>query len=566
MPVGWCLPPNQVDRFKNAIRSGRIDPEQLAEMSSADRRAVFEKELGKDHAEPINTEFERKLLLKNRQMGFINWAKKVLGENTPAGRDVISKVQRMEKILSPTEEKVFLEDLAAHRLGTRVTAEEATKIAGLSKAVTDAKATDPHSMEYGRSAVALRNYVSDLKNQSNRFAFRDLKNPLKAAGRAVEGTASFAKAIKASMDNSAIFRQGWKTLWTNPVIWQKNARQSFVDLVRQFGGKHVLDEVDADIISRPNFDLMKKAKLDIGALEEQFPTTLPEKVPVLGRAYKASEAAYTGFVRRTRADVFDKMIEVAKKSDVELTPDELQSIGKLVNSLTGRGNLGRLEPAANAVNSLFFSPRFLKSQVDLLTQPVTGAGGSNFVRKQAAMNLIKVISGTAAVLATARAVKKDSVELDPRSADFGKIKIGNTRFEMTGGMSSLATLAARLATNSTKSTGSGMVRPLNEQSKAGVPKFGAPTRKDVVYNFFENKLSPAASVVLDLMKGQSRSGGPPTVGSEARALFEPLPVTNAIELSQDPNAAPVLLGVLADALGIATNTYSSKKRRSQIKP
>src|SRR6185369_13289894 len=170
--ANWCLPPNQVDSFKNAIRSGRIDPEQLAEMSSSERRAVFEKELGKDHAEPINTEFERKLLLKNRQMGYVNWAKKVLGENTPAGRDVISKVQRMEKILSPTEEKAFLENLAAHRLGTRVTAEEATKIAGLSKTVTDAQAADPHSMEYGRAAVALRNYVGDLSHQ--KFQLRDV--------------------------------------------------------------------------------------------------------------------------------------------------------------------------------------------------------------------------------------------------------------------------------------------------------------------------------------------------------------------------------------------------------
>lgn len=558
--ANWCLPTHLTDKFKSSILSGKIDPVRLAEMSSAERRALFEKELGPENAESINTEFERKLLLKNRQQGYVNWARKVLGENTPAGRDVISKIQRMGNVLSPADEKAFLADLAAHRMGTRVSFDEAQKIAELSKKVTDSEnAFDAQGKrpEYGRAVVQLRNYVSGLKNQANKFTLRDLKNPLKAGGQVIERTASFSKAIKASMDNSAIFRQGWKTLWTNPLIWQKNARQSFVDLVRQFGGKPVLDEVDADIISRPNFDLMKKAKLDIGALEEQFPTTLPEKVPVLGRAYKASEAAYTGFVRRMRADVFDKMIDVAKRSDVELTPEQLQGIGKMVNSLTGRGNLGRLEPAANAVNSLFFSPRFLKSQIDLLTQPITGAGGGNFVRKQAALNLLKVISGTAAVLATAKAIKPDSVETDPRSADFGKIKVGNTRFEMTGGAASLVTLATRLAMNSTKSSVSGKVRPLNEQ-KGGKAVYGAPTKKDVVYNFFENKLSPAASVVLDLMKGETRQGGPPTVGSEARALFEPLPVTNAIELANDPKSAPMLLGIIADALGISTNTYGGK--------
>lgn len=569
--MNWCLPPQLTEKFKSAILSGKIDPMNLAEMSSAERRALFERELGTENAEPINTEFERKLLLKNRQQGYVSWARKVLGENTPAGRDVISKIQRMTNVLDPVDEKAFLSDLAAHRMGTRVSFDEAKQIAELSKKVSDTENqidANGNRPEYGKAVVALRNYVGELKNEAQKLGVRDVyRQPGKAAVKAVEVTAGTAKAIKASMDNSAIFRQGWKTLWTNPLIWQKNARQSFVDLARQFGGKAVMDEVDANIIARPTFDLMKQAKLDVGALEEMYPTHLPEKIPILGRAYKASESAYTGFVRRMRADVFDKMIDVARKSNVELTPDELRSIGKMVNSLTGRGSLGRFEPAADVFNSLFFSPRFVKSQVDLLTQPITGAGGSAFVRKQAALNLLKVMAGTAAVLATAKAVKPDSVETDPRSSDFGKIRIGNTRFDMTGGMSSLATLSARLASMSTKSSTTGKVRQLNER-KGGKPVFGAPTGKDVIYNFFENKLSPAASVAVELLKGQTRQGGKPTVVSELRNMFEPLPVTNAVELMQDPHSAPLLLGLIADALGISTNTYGGKPARTApaIKP
>ncbi len=524
-------------------------------MSSAERRAVFEKHLGAENAEPINAAFESKLLLKNRQAGFVSWAKKMLGENTPAGRDVISRVQRMENLLSPADEKAFLEDLAAKRLGTRVTSEEAQKIAGLSKAVSEAKEANPNSMEYGRAAVALRNYVGEL---SHRGGFR-----LTDVGKIPENVAGMAKSIKASLDNSAIFRQGWKTLWSNPVIWQRNARKTFVDIVRQFGGKNVMDEIDAEIISRPTHDLMRRAKLDVGTLEEAFPSTLPEKIPVLGRAYKASEAAYTGFVRRTRADVFDKMIDIANKTGVDLTPEELQSIGKMVNSLTGRGHLGRLEPAANAVNNLFFSPRFLKSQIDLVSQPLTGAGGSKFVRKQAALNLLKVISGTAAVLATAKAIKPDSVEQDPRSANFGKIRVSDTRFDVSGGMASIITLASRLATMSSKSSVTGKVNPLNARTRTGTPKFGAQTGKDVLYDFVENKASPATSVVLDLLKGQDREGNKPTVGSTARNLFEPMPITNFRELKNNPNSAPILLGLIADALGIATNTYAPPKKKAR---
>jgi len=551
----WCLPPKHVERFKNALRSGDIDPMSLAEMSSAERRAVFEKHLGAENAEPINAQFETKLLLKNRQMGYVSWAKKMLGENTPAGRDLISRIERMEKLLSPAEEKAFLEDLTARKLGTRVTAEEAGKIAELSKAVGAAKEANPNSMEYGRAAVALRNYVSEMGRRGERFQLPNM-------GKYIETAAGISKSAKAALDNSAIFRQGWKTLWTNPVIWQRNARKTFVDLARQFGGKNVLDEVDAEIISRPNHDLMRRAKLDIGGLEEAYPSTLPEKIPVLGRAYKASEAAYTGFSRRTRADVFDKMIDIANKTGVELNDAELQSIGKLVNSLTGRGHLGRAEPAANIVNNVLFSPRFVKSQFDVLGgHAISGAGGSNFVRRQAALNLLKVVGGTAAVLATAKALKPDSVEVDPRSSDFGKIRVGDTRFDVSGGMASIITLASRLATMSSKSSTTGKVMPLNARTRSGEPKFGAQTGKDVLYDFIENKTSPAATVALELLKGETREGGPPTVASTVRGLVEPMPVANYIELKNNPNSANILAAMIADGLGIGTNTYSAKKKK-----
>ncbi len=562
--MAWCLPANQVDRFKQALRSGRVDPFKLAEMSSAERRAVFGKELGPENAESINTSFEAKLLLKNRQAGYVNWARKMLGENTPAGRDVISRVQRMDKLLSPAEETAFLEDLTAQRLGTRVTVEEAKQIADLSKAIGDTKqamAQGGDRLDYGHAVVDLRNYVSDLSRQAQKFRLADLRQPGKALGKAIEVTAGSAKSIKASLDDSAIFRQGWKTLWTNPIIWQRNARRTFVDLVRQFGGKKVLDEVDAEIISRPTFDLMKRAKLDVGTIEEAYPTHLPAKIPILGRAYKASEAAFTGFVHRTRADVFDKMVDIARRTDVDLNDNELQSIGKMVNSLTGRGHLGRLEPAANVTNSVLFSPRLIKSHIDLLLQPATGAGGSSFVRKQAAMNLVKVLSGTAAVLAIARAVNPDSVELDPRSADFGKIRVKDSRFDVTGGMASLATLAARLAKNSTKSSTTGEVKQLGERTKSGEPKFGAPTRKDVAYDFFENKLSPVGSVIKNVLEGQTRENKPPTLVGEARNLLEPLPISNYLELKKNPNSAPILAAMLADALGISVNTYSKKPKK-----
>lgn len=548
--MAFCLPPKEADEFKHVLISGEIDPLKLAEMTSAERHAFFAERFGEATAGPMNTLLESKLLLKNQQAGMINWAKRMMGQNKVAQRDVISRVQNMKEILTPADEDAFLEDLASSRLGTRVSYEEAQTIADLSSKVSEAKAAMENGgdrMEYGRAAIALKNQVEDMTRQANGMTWQDAKsNPGKAAGYVLNQVASNAKALKASLDDSAIFRQGWKVLFTHPEIWQRNARQSFVDFVKAFGSDRVMNEVNADIVSRPTYDLMREAKLAVvGLNEESFPTSLPEKIPGIGRFYRASEHAYNGFVQKTRADVFDKYVDIARKSDIPLDKAQLESIGKLVNSLTGRGNLGAIEPIANVVNNVFFSPRFLKSNIDTLLLHPTDTMTS-FARKQAAINLLKIVGGTAAIISIAKALDPDSVEMDPRSADFGKIRVGDTRFDVSGGMSSIVTLAAREATQSSKSSTTGTVYPLNAGGRTGA---------DVLYNFFENKLSPAASVAKDILKGKTSQGDEPTVGNEAVNLLVPMGITNYMELRDNPDSANILAAMIADALGIATNTY-----------
>lgn len=561
--ANFCLPQFAADAFKAKLKSGEITPEGLSGMSSEERRATFEKIVGPENAKQINTSFERKLLLKNQQQGILNWAKNTVGLTPEVRRDIISKVERMTEVLNPKDEQSFLADLAEQRLGARVTPGEASKIAELAKNVSETKekaANGGDRLDYGRARVAFGSYVSDLKNQTKKLTLPERLNPTNLP-KNISDLGGTAKSINAAFDNSAIFRQGWKTMFTHPTDWARNSLKTFSDFAREFAGKNVLDEVQADIQSRPTYDLMKKAGLDTGTTEEAFPSPAVEKLPWIGRLYKGSEAAYTGFVYRQRADIFDKYLQIAKTAGIDVSDKkELQSIGNLVNSLTGRGNLGPVgERVASGVNNVFFSPRFLKSNYDFLTAHQTQKGVTPFVRKEAAKNLIKSVVGMATILGIANSVKPGSVELDPRSSDFGKIKIGNTRFDVSGGMSSLVTLAARLLTESSKSTTTHKVTPLNSG------KFGSQTGVDVLVNFAEGKLSPAAGVLRDVLKGQDYNGNKiglnlPSAGLEANSLFVPLPVKNAVELHNDPNSAGIVAGEIADALGISTNDIAPKKK------
>ncbi len=435
-----------------------------------------------------------------------------------------------------------------------ISPEESGKVVSLAQDVAKAKEAIENGgdrLAYGKARVAYDDYVQGLIAQANK---KTLKETLKSPVEAITNVAGVTKSLRASLDNSALLRQGWKTLFTHPGTWAKNSLKSFQDFARTVGGKEVVDEVRADIVSRPNSlnGLYKKMGVDVfGIKEEAFPSSLPEKIPVAGRFFKASDAAYTGFQQRTRADLADKYLEIAQKSGVDLTSKkELQSIGKLVNSLTSRGGLGKTgERASKALNNVFFSPRLLKSNIDVLTAHAFQKGVTPFVRKRAARNLLQIALGSAAALKLASEVTGGKGEWDPRSSNFGKIRVKDTRFDLSGGMSSIVTLGARLATSSSKSSTTGEVKKLNSG------EFGSSSTLDTVYNFFENKTSPAASVIRDYLKGKDFDGNKPTLASTAKNLTMPLIIDNFLELKNNPRAADILPTMIAESLGISVNTY-----------
>lgn len=434
-----------------------------------------------------------------------------------------------------------------------VAPEEAEQVVKLAKNVSDAKAAISEGgdrLAYGQARVAYEDYVNGLIEAAKK---RNLKESLKHPVDTAVNVAGVTKSLRATLDNSALLRQGWKTLFTHPGTWAKNSAKSFVDFAKAVGNKEVIDEVRADIVSRPNSinGLYKKMGVDVfGIREEAFPTSLPERIPVAGRFFKGSEAAYTGFIQRTRADLADKYLEIAQRSGVDLTSKkELQSIGKLVNSLTSRGHLGRLESSAKVLNNVFFSPRLLKSNIDVLTAHQFQRDVTPFVRKRAARNILQIGLGSAAALKLASEVTGGKVDWDPRSSNFGKLKIGDTRFDLSGGIAGVVTLGARIATASSKSSTTGEVKKLNSG------EYGAQTTLDAIYNFFENKTAPAVSVMRDYLKGQTFEGEKPTVGTTIKDLTLPLIIGNYDELRKNPRAASVLPSMIADALGVSVNTY-----------
>ncbi len=547
--MAFCISKNLVNDFLAKLKSGEISPEKLVDMTSSQRNALFAETLGEANAQKVNALFESKLLLKSQQKGIVNWAKKVTGMTPEAKRDLVSRVERMEEILTPESADVFLNDLANQRLGVNVTQREAGNIAALAKDVKENReAMDEGGdrMDYGRARVAFEDYVSNLKDDAKAKKLIEFVKPENYL-EGISNVSGFLKSMKATFDMSAIFRQGLKTMWTQPDIWFKNTKKSFKDVVDVFGGKDVMKEVRADIVSRPNSlsGLYKRERLAVGVKEEAFPTSAPEKIPIAGKAFKASETAFTAFQFRNRADVFDRLVQVAEKTDADI-----QGLGKFVNSLTGRGSLGTFEPSADVFNNLFFSARFVRSSFDGLTGFQFNRKLGKFSRKQGAKATVNIILGTAAILATAKTFDKDSVEEDATSTDYGQIKSGNTRFDVSGGMRSIVVLAERLRRGEVKSSTTGTARKLNERGS-----FMGKKKSDLIIDFAQGKVSPFVSAVKMLVDQETYFGDQLTPGNFAFEVLTPIMISNTKELLEDPRSANVVVASLADFFGIGTNTW-----------
>lgn len=516
---------------------------QEANAAKVARNGAYGKELAKS---PVFSETRRKgqeisslRYLEDSPIADMNKVMAARAESAKNGASIIADISEFES-------QTIL-DKAATR-----DALKAKLLAELENGVSNPKTR----YDYGQAKVDYDKFVHDIK--PGKTIKEWVKNPVSALVEA----AGTSKSLRATLDVSGILRQGAKVWATHPTIAARNSLKSLKVAIKSFGDENVMDAVNANLVSRENYlnGTYKKMGIEVyDVTEEAFPSKVLGKVPFLRKLYNASDTAYTSFMQLNRADLADLYIKKAVGAGVDLTK-EGKAIGNLVNSLSSRAGLGGAERYANAVNNVFFSPRLMKSNFDVLGGHfVSGGGGlhpikggSNFVRKQAAMNLVKIAATTYTILKAADAIRPNSVEWDPRSSNYGKIKIGNTRFDVTGGMSSLVTLGSRLSTASSKSSTTDIVSKLNDDENPFTQ-----TTAGVLLNFGENKLSPVYSALQDIITQEDFQGKKPTFGSTVRNLTFPIVVDNYQELSKDPNAAPLVASMILEGFGVSTNTYDA---------
>lgn len=553
--AAWCLVPELANKFLDALKSGELSPEKLIDMTSAARREELAKYVGEENAHEVNAQFESKLLLEDQRRGLVNWAKKVGGITEPARRDLLNTISKMDRVLNPADEQSFLADLAAKKLGTEVTADEARNIFELSQKAEqlrqqivdagngnyNAGYTDPTGIAYGRAAQALKSYLTDLKPNGKRDFMNGIENVAGLTRQMETGIMHFS-----APGVQALGMVGTKPFWAG-----------IYKMFQFFADPNFYDEYNAYMATHPNAELAKGGGLGLtkvgdimSAREEEIQTSLLEQLnkflvdktgldelvkgapqPIKGmlagnaNLIKGFSRAFTGYLNYVRFERFNELISSARMrgEDMSAGSEAVHDIAQVVNNFTGRAEIGYRDAggaAAAPLNTVLYTVRKNVATIQMFNPYEYVKPNMSPTARMAAVRQITglgLFAGSVVGLAASVGIH---VDMDPTSSDFMKVPISGYKVDILGANASYIRFVSRLVLN--KTTFHGQATELGS-------KFGGPTRASVVLNYLRGKLAPNASIFTDALVGSDATHAAFSLPKETYDRFMPIWIRSTLD-------------------------------------
>lgn len=304
---------------------------------------------------------------------------------------------------------------------------------------------------------------------------------------------SAQRAFQTAFDVGYVGIQGRKVLYSNPKAWWagvKDSMQVFKSGSFEIKGKRygigdteTTDEIAQrlfnDVKADPNYEVARKHGVIFDNTDEFFGSAEISNAPGIGK----SNAMMGAFLNRTRLEAF--------KAYARNGGDKafLESAADIVNILTGKP-VGKFGEAARKVGGTFYAPGYevSKWQYNLFV-PIARAMKRGGIK--AAAPALQAYASNAVVtfglMGVAEALGAD-VEFDPRSANFGTVKIGNVRIDLFGtnkDYSPIRTLAQQFWGNI---SAKGEYRQADEYGEAPIQRY------------VESKLAPLPKTIYSALR------------------------------------------------------------------
>jgi len=307
---------------------------------------------------------------------------------------------------------------------------------------------------------------------------------------------------------------------------------------------------------------------------------------------------YGTYLNQLRNKVATRTLEQWEASGQPLQAADVDALIDGINVFTGRGNLGQFfEKASPVLSATFWSPRLAVSRFQAIGTAVRGGTldvafrntpGAR-ARRELAKDMVAFVGTGAAILGAMKAFGVATVELDPRSTDFGKGRVGNTRFDFWGGFQSTARFVAQVSTAQTKV----LSGPQAGRIRQGLPHIGAKgkvvggepsaKREAITMRFIRSKLAPGLpSLFWNEFAGEAflgeRLGDPsgligtktgPTVTVRQREIFEqfvPLLAVDIIEAQEEAGWETAFYTTGAGTFGVGAQTFGGDEASQPSRP
>lgn len=427
-------------------------------------------------------------------------------------------------------------------------------------------------------------------------------------------------SVDLPFSTSAAFRQAM------PWVGTKNWFKAWATAAKSYGSQAAHDAFMANIKESPLFrdrkignktypsfaDEIGVRMIDVktpkNARLEGIRSQLAEKIPLYGRHIKASNRAFAAFLNDLKSNQLTQFVKdgqamaaASKDTSLDLTKNIplAKEFAEFLNDSTGSGSLKfgvkgtphqySLEQHAQKLADAFFSPRLTASRINMLN-PSSYIMGNKAVRKQYMNAMLRTV-GAWWGFANLAQMAGGKVVTDPNNSDFGKIKIGNTRFDPGAGFQQFLVLGHRVMPKNIPGTNRPLALPTKQfktgnaltdlpldylgtpggqyaSSISGTSRdygvgFNAPTRADAVVDFTASKAAPIPKLIWDIFDANERR--PVYLGDRVAQLFLPMATSDVNELLQE-NPELLGLGILSSGVGFGGQTYTGAPDKPKITP
>ncbi len=455
-----------------------------------------------------------------------------------------------------------------------------------------------------RRAEAYRRQVEARTAMMGEFA--RVTRPLWS--RVLSEVQSIPRSLMSSVD-APLGRQGLFFTITHPI---ESSRATLPATWRGYTAwtPEQFDQAVRELQQHPDYDLFRRAGGDwtvaststymgdtgissgeIGtrlAAEEPFQSSIATK---LFPHVRLSDQGFNLPMNAQRLTLFSRYADIGRLEGYtwENNPEFFKQAAGFVNIATGRGSLSaKAQAFSSNLNWLFFSTRLNYSRGQLLSRllltPIGVMKADPVMRKIIAGEAVRLAAGMGVIYLTARAAGLNPT-FDPHDPDFMKLRVGNTRYDPTGGEGGLIRFIVRLV----QSAGNDEGAPSSEKWD------------NILKTYLRQKLAPwpgaainirANTAIGKLAQGdvegarQVFGSGKTVVGTEANLKFlPPTSIRNIHEMTEHNEAIkmmiPMIIGDLMDNLaeegwkgaiktspglaGVSVQTYKSTPENERAK-